>query len=433
MSNNNESVKAQGRRGHSSSKKTRDPLAHINLGDADVLWDASQGEPWDLEDDLLYPDVSFADHNSGVQLTSNSEGEIGWYREYDLTKDIILRSTYYADNINGIIIFYIMGVQAIFDFPSNNVFVETSEFTSEYYYTGDYLADSTWKTVELIYEYLTDDERYLTVLLNGKHMCRVNIGGDYDTYPYVGAYAGSFGNVYMRNMTVKSAQPWKNVYRPYIRKKKDAIFILTNDNYVDYVPDPMGDDEHEANNLIAFMEDNSIVYNTFTDISETGWQTIKATAGYILIPELEKGDILPDMSAGAKNEVNSFVSSGGNLLMFCQGNGDLVEFLNDIFSFSLVDNNPAEPISITVAGSALFPSESGTLPDNSDTDSFDTTTLPVDSVTIYEGNGSNQSVVVMIPYGSGKIYVLGWDWFGAAPLGGSDGGWLHLLQSVLQS
>jgi hypothetical protein len=216
------------------------------------------------------------------RLTSNSEGEIGWYREYDLTKDIILRSTYYADNSNGIIIFYIMGALAIFDLSTNNLVVETSEFTSDVYYTGDYLADSTWKTVELIYEYLTDDERYLTVLLNGKHMCRVNIGGDYDTYPYVGADAGSFGNVYLRNMTVKSAQPWKNVYRPYIRKKKDAIFILTNDNYVDYVPDPMGDNDHEANNLIAFMEDNSIVYDTFTDISESGWQTIKATAGYIL-------------------------------------------------------------------------------------------------------------------------------------------------------
>jgi hypothetical protein len=53
MSNNSESVEAQGRRGHSSSKKTRDPLAHINLGDADVLWDASQGEPWNLENDLF--------------------------------------------------------------------------------------------------------------------------------------------------------------------------------------------------------------------------------------------------------------------------------------------------------------------------------------------------------------------------------------------
>ena len=172
---------------------------------------------------------------------------------------------------------------------------------------------------------------------------------------------------------------------------------------------------------------------TFTDISESGWSLVVPTAGYILIPELEHGDILPDLTSGAKSKINNFVSSGGKLLMFCPGNGDVVQFLNDIFSFSLIDNNPDEPISITVAGSALFSSESSTLPDNSDTDSLDTTTLPVDSVTIYEGNGSNQSVVTMIPFGSGKIYVLGWDWYDAVPLGGSDGGWTHLLQSILQS
>ena len=54
-------------------------------------------------------------------------------------------------------------------------------------------------------------------------------------------------------------------------------------------------------------------------------------------------------------------------------------------------------------------------------------------MTIYEGSGPNQSVVTMIPYGSGKIYVLGWDWFDASPLGGEDGGWLSLLESILQS
>jgi hypothetical protein len=52
---------------------------------------------------------------------------------------------------------------------------------------------------------------------------------------------------------------------------------------------------------------------------------------------------------------------------------------------------------------------------------------------IYEGSGPNQSLVTMIPYGSGKIHVLGWDWFDAAPIGAEDGGWLHLLESILQS
>ena len=433
MSNNNESVEAQARSGHTSGRNRRDPLTHINLGGADVLWDASQGVPWELGDAVYHDNVGFIEHNAGVQIASDSEGEIAWQRFYDLNKNIIMRSTYYADNSNGSIIFYICGATARFESNNNSVYVETSEFTSDNYYTGDYLADATWRTVELIYEYLKDDERYLTVLMNGKHICRVNIGGGYDTYPFVGTYAYSSGNIYIRNMTVRSAEPWINVYKPYIEKKKDAIFILTNDNYVDYVSDPMGDIDHEANNLIAFMEDNSIVYNTFTDISESGWQTIKATAGYILIPELESGNILPDMSSGAKNEVNGFVSAGGRLLMFSPTSHDLVPFLNDIFGFSMDTLGEGAPITLTMAGAALFPDESSTISGNDATSSIDITTLPSEAVTIYHGGGTNESVVTMIPHGNGRIYVFGWDWFNASPLGGQDGGWLHLLNTFLQS
>jgi hypothetical protein len=141
------------------------------------------------------------------------------------------------------------------------------------------------------------------------------------------------------------------------------------------------------------------------------------------------------LTSGAKNKINNFVSSGGNLLMFSPGNGDLVPFLNDVFSFSITggEGGASEPISLTVDGSGLFPSESATIPNLSDTNYLDTTSLPVNSVTIYEGNGADESVVTMIPYGSGKIYVLGWDWFDAEPIGPEDGGWLHLLESILQS
>ena len=155
-----------------------------------------------------------------------------------------------------------------------------------------------------------------------------------------------------------------------------------------------------------------------------------------MIPEIETSDILPDLTSGAKNKINNFVSSGGKLLMFAPDNGDVVPFLNDIFSFSIISGGEggiSEPISLTVDGSGLFPSESATIPSLSDTGFLDTSTLPAESVTIYEGSGPNQSVVTMIPYDSGKIYVLGWDWYDAEPIGGEDGGWLHLLESILQS
>jgi len=440
---NNQEVTAQNFIHGHSGLKNRNPLVKTNIGDKDILWNASQGAPWDVDPDADYDgSATYLDHNVGIRLTDaiqSQYGEAYWYREFDLTKDIYVKGTFLSGLGTGgdLCGLYLCGVSVYFnEYAGNVVVVETSEFTSDEYYVADVLDDVTWRTFEVIYEYKKSDVRYVTVLVDGKHICRVNVGGGYNTYPFAGvfAYTGASTNThYCKSFEVRSAIPWLTVYQPIIRNKKDKIYILINDTYVDYVLDPMGGSEHEANNLIALFDDNSIAYQTFTDISESGWTTVNSTAGYILIPEIEHDDILPDLTSGAKNKINSFVNSGGKLVMFNPGNGDVVQFLNDIFSFSIIDSGAYEPINITVAGSALFPSESSTLPSLSATSSLDISTLPPDSVVIYEGSGTNQSVVTKIPYGSGKIYVMGWDWYDAAPLGVEDGGWLHLLESILQS
>ena len=443
---NNQEVTAQGGRiSHRSGKSNRDPLRSINIGAPNIFWNACQGAPWDVDPDADYDyDASYDNHNTGLILTTNDPSQYGeayWYREYDLTKDIYLKGTFLAGlgtggNNCGM---YLCGVTVIFNELDNSIIVETNEFTSNNYYSGDYLGDATWRTFEAIYEYKTDDVRYVTVLMNGKHICRVNVGGGYNTYPFAGVIAatGTLTNIhYCKSFEVRSAIPWLTINQPKIPKKKDGIYILINDTYVDYVADPMGSSVHEVNNIMAYLDDNTIAYETFTDISESGWDSVVSLAGYVVIPEIEGSDILPDMSAGAKSAVSNFVSSGGKLLMFAPDNGDVIPFLNDIFSFSIISGGEggiSEPISLTVAGSALFPSESSTIPSLSDTSGLDASTLPAESVTIYEGSGANESVVTMIPYGSGKIYVLGWDWYDASPQGGEDGGWLSLLDSILQS
>jgi hypothetical protein len=310
------------------------------------------------------------------------------------------------------------------------------------YYVVDPLDNSISKNVEVLFQHDKSNFNYITVFIDGKYICKANVGTWTPGGNFIGVSAASSSNSeyvnnhYIKSMEVRSIVPWINVNYPKIPKKNDKIFILINDTYVDYL---VGESfpSNEPNNIIAYLDANTIAYETFTDISEFGWNDLVYTgrAGYVIIPELENSDILPDLTSGAKNKINNFVSSGGKLLMFSPGNGDVVPFLNDVFSFSITggEGGASEPISLTVDGSVLFPSESATIPNLSDTNSLDTTSLPVNSVTIYEGDGANQSVVTMIPYGSGKIYVLGWDWFNAAPIGPEDGGWLHLLESILQS
>ena len=441
---NNQEVTAQGGRiGHRSGKSNRDPLLSVNIGAPKIFWNACQGAPSDA---FSQGDASYDNHNTGLILTPNSANQFGtvyWNRPYDLTKDFYIKGTFLAGlgtggNNCGI---YFCGVYVYFNDTDNSIYVETSEFTSDGYVSGDILGDATWRTFEVIYEYKTSDVRYVTVLMNGKHICRVDIGGGYITDPNIGAFANTavLTNIhYCKSFEVRSAIPWLTINVPKILKKRDGIYILINDTYVDYVADPMGGNAYEANNIMAYLDANTIAYETFSDISESGWNSVvyEISYGYVVIPEIEKADILPDMSAGAKSAVNNFVSNGGRLLMFAPDNGDVIPFLNDIFSFSIISGGEggiSEPISLTVAGSALVPRESTTSPSLSDTSNLETSTLPAESVTIYEGSGPNQSVVTMIPYGSGKIYVLGWDWYDASPLGGEDGGWLSLLESILQS
>jgi hypothetical protein len=202
-----------------------------------------------------------------------------------------------------------------------------------------------------------------------------------------------------------------------------TINVLTNGNYTDI--------EEEAPNLVAAIASFGNSYSTFTDISESTFSSF--SGGALVIPELQsEEDSLGDaLTIGAKDAIAAFVSNGGILLTFEPNSDGLYNLLNSIFGFSLDTNGVSEPINLTSSGLSLFPTAPSTITDNDGTDSLDTTTLPPDSVTIYEGDGVNQSVVTMIPYGSGKIYVMGWDWYDGAPIGNQDGGWVNLLGLVL--
>lgn len=219
-----------------------------------------------------------------------------------------------------------------------------------------------------------------------------------------------------------------------IEGAKGEIRIFINTNYVDYRENVGVSVSREPNNLMAFMDSAGLYYETFTDISESSFASF--SGGFILIPEIEEDNLNPDLTSGARTAIESFVDNGGTFIVFHPGNGDVPEVLNAVFGFSIDTNDPDEPISLTQDGENLFPGESSTLASLSATSSIDTSTLPENSITIYEGDGANQSVVAMIPYGGGKIYVLGWDWYDAPPIGGEGSAgeeWNSLLESILKS
>lgn len=457
---------------NSGPKKSRNPLQPEALGDSPIVWNSGMGDPTLLGANLN-GNASFVDADKGVILSTDSvesSGSLYWQNNFDYANDLYIKMTIHASHMSGsggLGWTLFLGSDTNYTFiddetGSINVFFDDGFYGNPFtdavslwvdgtkvggegsnYYVVDPLDNSISKNVEVLFQHDKSNFNYITVFIDGKYICKANVGTWTPGGNFIGVSAASssdsesVNNHYIKSMEVRSIVPWINVNYPKIPNKNDKIFILINDTYVDYLAEG-SESGNEPNNIMAYLDANAIAYETFIDISESGWDDIfvLGKAGYVIIPELEINDILPDLTSGAKNKINNFVSSGGKLLMFAPDNGDVVPFLNDIFSFSIISGGEggiSEPISLTVAGSALFPSESATIPSLSDTSFLDTSTLPAESVTIYEGSGPNQSVVTMIPYGSGKIYVLGWDWYDAAPIGAEDGGWLNLLESILQS
>ena len=215
-----------------------------------------------------------------------------------------------------------------------------------------------------------------------------------------------------------------------ITKTTGDNYIFVNNDFVDYY-EGSTETSDEANNLIAMFDESGIVYKKFTDIDGTTFSSLD-NMDKLIIPELDAGDLLPSLTSDARNAITDFVDGGGTLIMFEPDNGDVIDVLNELFGWSLDTSGVSEPIAITEAGAILFPDESATLPANDATDSLDTTTLPVNSVSIYTDD-NDETIVAKMPYGDGFVYVLGWDWYDAQPVGDEDGGWNHLLRSILNS
>lgn len=222
---------------------------------------------------------------------------------------------------------------------------------------------------------------------------------------------------------------------PQVTTSENKIYVFTNSEYVDWVEDAGSDSSHEANNVIATLRSQGFNLSMFTSIDFSSVTRLAGKRGMIIMPEMETNDLDPDLTSEARTRLSNWVNRGGCLVMFNPDEGSGIEVLNNVFSFSLGINDINDPISLTEAGASLsaFASAPSEIVVENATVSLNTDTLPVDSVIVYSGSGSNQSAVTLIRYGSGSIFIIGWDWYGAAPIGGEDGGWLDVLRKFVRS
>ena len=206
----------------------------VNIGDAHIDWCADKGDPsafgGNLSGDAFYDGV-----NGGVVLTENTDdtnGHLYWEKTYDFTKNIYLRTTTYSgegSGADGITIYMGTTSQTTIDNATDGIAVYIDEYNSDtikvykdgelqqlQFYTGDTLDNQTFRLFELVYEYISNSESYLHVLMNNTLICRVPFDGFIPSGNYIGIGGLCIGlNNYhvCRAFAVMSGNPWLKVNR----------------------------------------------------------------------------------------------------------------------------------------------------------------------------------------------------------------------------
>lgn len=210
----------------------------------------------------------------------------------------------------------------------------------------------------------------------------------------------------------------------YFLGNPNVSLLFINSDYIDYSE---GSSSSEGWTLRQGLESFGVDYQTFTAIDAEALSNILAQGNKFLLPENEE-DTVP-WSNEAKAVIADWVAAGNNLFVFYMFNW--VDTFNSIFGFNLEEGEGSGPYNKSAAAAdTVFSGGAASIQSLSATDTVKIASLPDGSIAVYD-NGTD-SALSIIPFGEGKIYVFGWDWYDAIPVGSEGGDWVNLLQSAVQ-
>jgi len=185
----------------------------------------------------------------------------------------------------------------------------------------------------------------------------------------------------------------------------------------------------ESDNMLVSLAGMGHSVNPFSGITAGDFAAALSGKSVLVIPELEVGDLNADLSPAARTTIANFVNAGGTIIVAGTTSNRDTDLINAIFGFSLAGggSSGASTRNNAAAAGTQFADSPPTLADNNLTDSVQTSSLPAGTRAIYTRGGD--TTVAMMPFGSGQVIYLGWDWYDAVPAGGQDGGWNLVLTS----
>lgn len=203
------------------------------------------------------------------------------------------------------------------------------------------------------------------------------------------------------------------------------VALLANTSYVDYNP---GNPSSEASNTEDTINDLGGSVSTFTDISAVGIAAALVDQDAVVLPEVSGAPLLADMDALAEAAIAEFVQLGGTLIA-TQPSAS-VAFLNGVFGLTMTSGGSVDAtLDAVVAADTPFADGPPNLAANNGTSSVTQASLPQGSRAIYHDGAGNVTVAV-ITVGTGRIVLLGWDWYFDAADSQDD--WFAVLKSTLR-
>ena len=222
-----------------------------------------------------------------------------------------------------------------------------------------------------------------------------------------------------------------------------VIAVFDNSTYVDTSGGPP---VPSSDALQALLSSQGNTVHTFTGFTAADFATATSVADLILFPNLLNfGVLASDLSASAKTTLAGYVAGGGGLIAI----GDSASrLLNAIFYptcdfvtvFCFASSGGSGPSFLDSAVAAGTPFDGApavlTSPPQAGNGINPFAFTPAGGANLYRdhvGGAPNSTTVLTAPFGAGEYGFLAWSFEDAAPLGGLDGGWGGILDTMVSA
>lgn len=210
------------------------------------------------------------------------------------------------------------------------------------------------------------------------------------------------------------------------RARAARIAVFDNPTYVDTTS---RDPSAESDNVQAVLSWLGHRVITFTAVDAEGMRAGLSGVTVAVIPELERQDLVSELSEDARDALREFVGLGRELIVHGTSDRRASDLLNVLFGWRLTTGTVGNATLGPDAPGTAFAGAPGRISANQRTRGIDLTSLPADA-SIYYVNRT-RTPVVAFSYGRGRVLYLGWDWYRGVPLGDRDGGWLKVLVAAI--